>query len=292
MYTNKTMNNKDIIAELNKIDLSLYPYDEVKKLVYQFKPKILTITIPQRELIVRMRSGTNIYERIEVSYRPANKNTIPQRATLPFKTAFYGTFTHTDDPSLYCRITALSECSKLCRNGVLSEGTEPFTLSYWETMEPIHFAIFAYNTIYPNVTKNKLLNNSKIELNKRLSTYNSEEEAVVYLKYVSEQFAKPVIPDNNHEYIIPATIADTLMYGNKIEGIMYPSVRTEGEYGMNVALRPDIADNKLKLTDVYEIEYIQNAGRGCFISKKKAVPSITDNHGYKHWFYEPIQTPK
>jgi len=40
------MTNKEIINSLEGLDLSIYPYDEVKRLVSMFQPKFLRITLP------------------------------------------------------------------------------------------------------------------------------------------------------------------------------------------------------------------------------------------------------
>ena len=84
------MENVEIINVLTSIDLSTYPYNEVKELISQFHPKILRVTIGPGQIIERMRPDIGVFERKDVSYKPAEQNVKPQRATLPGRTAFYG----------------------------------------------------------------------------------------------------------------------------------------------------------------------------------------------------------
>lgn len=76
------MTNKEIIKALDELDLSSYPYDEVKRLVSLFQPKVLRLTITAGAIIERIRPDVNVYERKDVSYRPADKNEKPQTLLL------------------------------------------------------------------------------------------------------------------------------------------------------------------------------------------------------------------
>lgn len=279
------VSNKEIIEALKRLDLSLYPYDEVKRLISQFQPKILRITIPEGSVIERIRPDIDVFERKDVSYRPADKNVNPQRATLPRKTAFYGIISHIKDPLYKNRYIALLEASKIYKQGPTCNGVEHYTLSRWVTNAPIGLAVFAHQSVFQGVRDNALLDTSKKELNERASFIDDIFQFDEYMRFVSEQFAEPVDPTENYKYIISATIAEMLMYASNLDGVMYPSVQAVGEHGMNVALRPDIADNKLVLVDVNELEYTQKDGEGHLRFTKSSIPDLEDIHGYKHWSY-------
>lgn len=279
------MTNKEIIKALDELDLSSYPYDEVKRLVCLFQPKVLRLTITTGAIIERIRPDVNVYERKDVSYRPADKNVKPQRATLPKKTAFYGTICHESDPLYNNRYMALLEASELLKAGKDAEGTEQYTLSRWFTNDPIRLAVFVHDTVYPDVYNNVLLDMAKREFERSRKSFVDAIQFDDYEKYVTEQFAKPVVPPHDYEYIISATIADLLMHANQLDGVMYPSVPSLGEFGMNVALRKDVADDKMVLQEVNELEYKQKGGEGRFSFIKKAIPDEMDNHGLKKWHY-------
>lgn len=280
------MENSDVIAALNKLDLSSSPYKEVRHMVEQFSFKHLRITIPAGTLIERIRPDVNVYERKDVTYRPADQNDKPQRATLPSKTAFYGTICHTKDALANMRVITLLESSKLCNSDMQAAGVEQFTLSRWRTNSDLHLIVFAHESVYPAVNNNKMLVEAKAVMKKAM-LLDSVMQDDGYEQYVTEQFAKSVADDCNYEYIISATIADHLMYTMQVDGIMYPSVASGGQYGMNVALRDDIADSRLILEDVNEMEYVQQKGEGRFRFLRKAKPISSDEHGYNTWRYVP-----
>lgn len=180
-------------------------------------------------------------------------NKSPQRATLPGKTAFYGTLCHDEEPTINMRYIALLEASKLYRQGINATGKEQYTLSRWRTNSELRLAVFVHDTVFTDVHNNRILEMAKMEREKGKTFIDGVFQFEEYGKYVTEEFAKPVSAD--YEYIISATIAEKLLYATGVDGVMYPSVRAVGEYGMNVAMRPDVADEKLILTDVREMEY-------------------------------------
>lgn len=279
------MSNKEIISELVKLDLTTYPYDDVLRLVSQFQPKTLRLTISEGATIERIRPDVNVYERKDVSYRPADKNERTQRATLPHNTAFYGTMCHEDDPLYNNRYVALIESSKLLKKGIDAEGTEQYTLSRWVTNSPLKLAVFAHDSIYPDVQNNRLLSMAKEAFLKHRTFIDEPLQFDIYEKFATEQFAKPVENPKDYEYIISATMAKMLMYASRLDGVMYPSVPSLGQYGMNVALRPDVADEKLILVEVNELEYIQKDGEGRFSFLRRAIQDELDAHGIKKWHY-------
>lgn len=279
------MSNKEIIALLEEIDLSSYPYDVVKRLVSQFQPKILILTIPPGVVIERVRPDVDVFERKDVSYRPSKKNEKPQRATLPHKTAFYGTMCHEDDPLYKNRQIVLLESSKLLKGDKYAEGTELYTISRWITNESLKLAVFVHDSIYPEVKYNRLLNMAKEAFLKYKTFIDEPMQFDAYEKYVTEQYAKVVESSKDYDYIISATIADMLMNVSRVDGVMYPSVPALGQFGMNVALRHDVADQKLRLHEVNEIEYKQQNGEGRLSFLRKAIPDVVDSRGLKKWHY-------
>lgn len=216
------MTNKEIINTLKRLDLSTYPYDEVMRLVSMFQPKFLRITLPQGCIIERIRPDINVYERQEVSYRPADKNTRPQRATLPGKTAFYGTMCHVEESLMNTRYIALLEASRLVKQGLTANGEEHYTLSRWITSQPIKLAVFVHDSVFKEAVHNRLLVVAKQKWDNGKTFIDDVFQAEEYSRYVTSQFSKPVTED--YEYIITATIAEMLMYASRCDGVMYPSV--------------------------------------------------------------------
>ena len=277
------MNNVEVIIALKSLELSAYPYNEVKSLVSKFSPKFLGIWIPKGHRIERIRPDANVFERDGISYRPATDNTKPQRATLPGKTAFYGTLVHMEDSTVNTRYVSLLEASKLYRKGPQENGRETYTWSRWVVTEDIHLAVVVDETVFSGATHNPILEQARQVWEKSKSFIDGVMQSNEYNSFVATQFAKMVSHD--YEYIISATIAEMIMYASKAEGVMYPPVQAAGDYGMNVALRPDVADSKLLLTDVSEMEYVQENGKGSLRFTKHGIPVEMDAHGIKRWKY-------
>ena len=277
------MNNIEVIKALDRLDLSTYPYNKVKSLVSKFAPKFLGILIPKGHRIERIRPDANVFERDGMTYRPAIYNTKPQRATLPGKTAFYGTLVHMEDSTVNSRYVSLLEASKLYRKGPQENGRETYTWSRWMVTENIHLVIVVDESVFSGATHNPILEQAKQEWVKSKSFIDGVMQSNEYNSFVAAQFAKSV--SNDYEYIISATIAEMLMYASRADGVMYPPVQAAGDYGMNVALRPDVADGKLMLTDVSEMEYVQENGKGNLRFTKHGIPVEMDAHGIKRWKY-------
>lgn len=277
------MTNLEIIEALKGLDLSCYPYDEVMKLVSQFAPKFLRIRIPKGQRIERIRPDVGVLERKDVSYRPAKYNEKPQRATLPGKTAFYGTLCHVEESTLNTRYISLLEASKLYRAGITASGVEHYTWSRWEVTDEIRLAVVVDETVFTGASHNQILDQSRQEWNKGRSFIDSAIQSEEYNSFVASQFAKFV--NNDYEYIISATIAEMLMYASGADGVMYPPVQAAGDYGMNVAIRPDIADCKMKLTDVSEMDYAQANGKGNLRFTRHGIPIEVDEQGLRKWKY-------
>ena len=278
------MANVEVIEALRGLDLSSYPYDEVKRLVSLFAPKILGIWIPRGQLIERIRPDAGVFDRKDVSYRPADQNNKPQRATLPGKTAFYGTLNHLEEPTWNTRYVSLTEVSKLYRKGPLENGKEVYTWSRWVVADKIHLAVIVDDAVFENACHNQLLEMAKREWIKSRTFTDGPMQSEEYNSYVVKQFSKMVSSD--YDYIISATITDVLFYASKFDGVMYPPVQAVGDYAMNVAIRPDVTDSKLILTDASEMEYIQENRKGNLCFTRHGIPVEKDARGLKRWKYE------
>lgn len=176
------------------------------------------------------------------------------------------------------------EASKLVKQGLTANGEEHYTLSRWITSQPIKLVVFVYDSVFKEVSHNRLLAMAKQEWENGKTFIDDVFQAEEYSRYVASQFSKPVTED--YEYIITATIAEMLMYASRCDGVMYPSVQAVGDHGMNVALRPDVADTKLRLADVREMIYVQKNGNGNLGFTKRCIPIEMDVWGIKRWKYK------
>ena len=97
---------------------------------------------------------------------------------------------------------------------------------------------------------------------------------------MNEQFAKSVESGYHYEYIVSAAITESLMAINGLDGIMYLSVTYDSQYIMNDTLHGDVADSKLILEDINEMESEQLNGKGSFFFIRSSIPLSRDDHDY------------
>lgn len=257
------MSTSEVINKLKELDLSLYPYNEVRSLIQEFNAiKVIRITIEPGTIISRIRKGIGYNTRKELSYPPVEICRSCQRANLPNSTMFYGTIADTETPTVDNRVIAVSECSSLAREGKGSKGIEHFTISNWFTTKTLRLATIVDDKVFEEISNNTLLKVAKSKYNefKILSEYDE------YARFVAAEFSKKV--DNDYEYLISATIADEYVHQSNFDGVMYPSVRIGGQAGMNIALKHNMADSSLALHNVGELVYYKNREHGFVIVDK------------------------
>lgn len=259
------MTTSEVIRKLRNLDLSTYPFDEVQSLILQFNSiKVISITIQPGAIVTRIRKGTGIKSQKEMSYPPVEICNSCQRANLPRHSMFYGTISDSGTPTVDNRVIAVSECSSLARMGKISKGVERFTISNWLTVKPLQLATIVDDKVFEDIHDNKLLQLAK----QKFEEFKLLPEFDEYARFVADEFSKPV--NNDYEYLISAAIADAYVHQTNFDGIIYPSVRIGGQAGMNIALKPEIADSSLLLHNVGELVYYKNGERGIVVVDKLA----------------------
>lgn len=272
--------NVDIIKKLKLLDLSTYPQKEVAELVNQFSPKIINTTIEGPLFIERIRKGAPFTKRSEVTYKEGDVQDNYNRATVPGQTVFYGVICHESEPEQNRRYIALSEISNLLHSAPTAEGYENFTLSKWVLKRKIKVGVIVNDSIFEGM-ENQLLRCAKDFYKQHFTFIDAPWGLTEYSNFVTEEFSKPVHHD--FEYLISANIAERMMNATNLDGIMYPSVRTGGYGGMNVALKRQAVDDVLYLEKVVQMEYVQANGEGVSRIVKQAKPTIIDECGMKEW---------
>ena len=107
----------------------------------------------------------------------------------------------------------------------------------------------------------------------------------LYKDFVVDQFSMAVDDSQRYKYIIPATIADYMMYASGLDGVVYPSVKADGHAGMNIALKKECVDEALILLNVEELEYAQDSGVASvrIIKREPMIIYEEDAHGLLKW---------
>ena len=218
--------------------------------------------------IVRGRvncNGERFAHKKDISYKPAEQNKLYQRASIPNKTMFYGTIGYDENGERNHRMSigiTLFESIKLIRdNRLMSSGEEVITLGFWKIIKPLKcFTLAGAENFHP---KNIVLKNLYQKFILLIEEKNRQDLKLIY-DFISDEFAKP-INGNSFEYKVSANFAE-LIVEKGFDGVIYPSVMTDGENGYNIALTPDAANNKLQLVYVEE--------RTVFKNKEKMITEI------------------
>lgn len=231
----------------------LTPFNEIQTLIGEFDGlKVVRLPLEPNTLITRLRRGRGYFERKDVGYPPRKFCNKCQRATLPGQTMFYGTLSDSNLASVDNRAIALSECSTLTKQGKESKGIEHFTVSNWVVVKDIRVVAIVDDVTFESVSNNELLQSLK----KIYCDLKTEPDFDEYVRFVAEEFSKVV--ENEYDYLISAAIADAYVNRVKFDGIAYPSVRMGGQVGMNLALKADIADERLMLYRTAEMTLYKN----------------------------------
>jgi hypothetical protein len=251
---------REIINKLSSIDLSSYPICEVQELIRELgKGVYLIFPLQYGKMLTRARLGCGYTQISELSYLPQDKNQKCQRASMPNRTMFYGTL---EEGELLdkTRIIATSECSQLLRGGENTKGIEQITFGRWAVIKDINLIVILDDEIYNDVSENPLLTKLKVAYSNFLTTAPEpeiEENAKQISNFFAREFSKDNI-QNDYDYFLSAVFTEVITNDHNYDGVMYPSVRSGGQWGFNVAIKPNIVDNNMILDKVLETTLYKN----------------------------------
>jgi RES domain len=259
---------RDRLQKLGALDLSTVPYADIKDLINT------DIILPI--LVTEVRAGNHI-ERIRINkqdeiftkkkelfYRTdlGNIKTFG-RANSPGSSIFYGSVI--SSAIQLPRIVALAETDELLRSKDKGKIDQDLimTVSKWEVKKNMRLAEMVFK-------KDRIASTPEIEkaYNFHLNAFrkNMPEEDVQMLisilEFYSEEFAKSEIISDT-DYKISAAYAESAFEIGNVQGIIYPSVRTDYE-GSNVALLPKTVDEHLQFEEALII-HVRIRGKKVFL---------------------------
>jgi hypothetical protein len=246
-------NTAETIKALNRIDLSTYPFYKVQEHIRSFgRTGFLIFTLHKGKTIVRARPGSNFREKSELSYLPQAKNTKCQRASTPNKTMFYACLVGEKQSFAECRILATSETSSLLRQGIESTGIEKITCGRWNIIDDIDLVVILDENIYKTVSNNPLLSELKNAYDTFIQTTPElEEKTRLIANFFAQEFSKEQI-ENDYDYFLSAIFSEFVVNELNYDGVMYPSVQAGGQIGFNVAIKPEVINQRLQLDLIAE----------------------------------------
>lgn len=240
------------IEELRNLDLKVSNPDIVRRILTEFAILCVPFYIKKGVYVLRARKGRGFIKRSEMTYCPSKKCTTLQRATLSGQTMFYGVISDIQSHQDHARCIAASECSTLCRDGIASVGRETFTVAHWEITKPLHVVSLITDNTFPDVHDNILLNQLREAYVLFHGNKKSTLEERTISQFISDEFSKVVKNDENYKYLISATVATDIVNDLGVDGIVFPSVQLGGQGGLNIAIKPQAVNNKLKFIRTLE----------------------------------------
>jgi len=259
---------RNILKGLSELDLNAVSYDEVMKIINsELVLPVLVTEIHKGHYIERIRINKpdQIFtSKNELSYRTDLENIKTfGRANSPGKSMFYGSVISSPIP--LPRIVALSETDELLRSR--EKGTVDkdivMTVSKWRINENISLAemVFKKDRI-PTTPEIEKAYNFHLALFRESMPEEEVQKLISILEFYSEEFAKPEIA-RDCDYKISAAYAESAFNNGSVQGIIYPSVRTDYE-GSNVALLPKTVDECLQFEEAI-ITLVQIRGKKVFL---------------------------
>lgn len=266
------MENKiQLIKEkINDLDLEKCNDSQVEDILRKAaNVGFLQIELHSNISITRARIGFDFKYVQDFSYNPTPSNNY-NRANLPNQSMFYGNIAVKDaSPDSYYKnlsnsryVTMLETTSFIYDTNTTA--SERITFSQWNVIHPINLIIMCHPTMFPDVANNFLLQDMKKNYNLFLHNVPNDrfdvKELDAKMKFFSEEFAKPIKATENYKYKITANLSNILLQKEYIDGIVFPSVKAEGDYSLNVAIKPSIVDQRMKLD--YVVEYQKDVENG------------------------------
>lgn len=253
---------KQILDTLSGLDLSTYPFDQVKKSISQLgKFGIIIFTLHKGKTLIRARvneDGKSFSQAKELSYKPEEYNKSYQRASTPNRTMFYAG-TIPEDVQVgelnNARIISSLETSNLLRD-IEKDGEQKVTFGRWLVTADIPLMAICYHKDFAERTSH-----SK-ELYEAYQTFMNEcppelqQHSLMVTEFFAREFAKAEIK-GDFDYLLSATFTETVV-DKGLAGVYYPSVRADA-LGFNVAISPEYADKNLQLIVAGECKIYKKA---------------------------------
>lgn len=235
------MNEIDIIKDM--LATNSFSKESLIAVLERFGDDIalIPLLLLKDQKIIRTRINTNdlFYKVSDLNYPPADCVKRTDRASLMGHPMFYGSVFTKDAEKTGClpRIVSALETVEILKQKHTTQHAT-FTQSVWFVEEPIHTFAFPVSDKYKRAC-------SEVGMFKEgWETYCKEhfsERSIAFFSYIGELMATP---KDSCIYDITATCVDYIINREGFEGVVYPSVPSEGE-GLNICLTPHTVDSKV-----------------------------------------------
>lgn len=205
--------------------------------------KLVVYKLLPGDLVTRCRIGKG-YEKVsELSYIPQDDSAPAPalgRANRQGESIFYGVITEKNGLQ-DTRYVSLYETSEFLRD-INSRGVENVTYSRWEVIQPMALALVVHSSrVYEN---NHFLMSCQNYL--RQHRAELEERAGDLWIADNDKYAEMLSTPGHAIYPDTSEWCGRIYETGSVDGIIYPSVMTDAQYGANVAILPKAVDDKLR----------------------------------------------
>jgi hypothetical protein len=274
-----------IIEKLKNMDLASFPYDEAKPLISQLLtvfPVMITFLYPENQYanadsFIRARpyrDGEAAFnEPSQLGVKPQKFNSTFQRASTPNQTMFYGCLKkyNGQDLKIDNRFTACMESLQILRDKD-KRGVKKIAFGKWIVTEQIQ-VVTVINSHYKN-SDDPALRKLYENFYNYSKEYGLENEALAITEFIAEKFGDENAGEGKeHLYLLSAMFTEAFVSDMRIDGVLYPSVRTAKD-GICVALT-EKAFSKLKLVAAGESIIYKTNGEA--VIDNSTFTFITDN---------------
>ena len=225
------------------VDTNSFDKNRLESILESFKDDIAVIPLlllkDQKILRTRINADDLFYSVSDLSYPPSNCVNRTDRASLKGHPMFYGSVFTKDGEKTGCFprvVSALETLDILKARHTTQHAT--FTQSVWLVNEPIHTFAFPVSDKYKRACSeiNMFRNGWETYCKDRYS-----KESIRVFSYIGDLMATP---NKSCIYDITATCVCFIINNLGFEGVVYPSVPTEGG-GLNICLSPGTVDKKV-----------------------------------------------
>lgn len=245
------MTKEEACERLENLDVRNSSVEDVRHLFETVENiPAITATMNTGTRIHRTRMGRGYYQPWQLTYKNPRLCTSMQRASLPNESVFYGCLADNQSRLEYGRMIGLLECSKLAKD-MEGFGREYVTASVWEVISPIRVISFITDQTYIGVR------NLSEQVKNFIQLYRDRHKNVGDIerrvgRVIDREFCKDV--EDCRDYLITATLTHDMLSdsGEDFDAVIYPSVKTRGDLGLNIAIKLDAADSKLRLHHVID----------------------------------------
>lgn len=257
---------RDVVDELSQLDLDSCTTESIQTVLSKLEAIPAPIRDIHKDSLIYRVSNLKIDEKIKnirrLSYCPAKKNKIFQRASTPKQTMFYGVIGNLEEElhQKNCEMLAMQESCSLFRDSSISDGIYRVAVSKWRLLDTISLLTL----MKPDSTnKSKRLNEMVQDLLAYIKANTdrfSAEDAIAFQKFMCNQFIRPVNSDN--QYKISALF--TLEVIKRIDGVIWQSSVAIDEKlndTLCVAIKPKTIDTCMKCEEYSLYTFVVKNGK-------------------------------